>query len=133
MDAHDLIGWHSRDSQRIRFAQVSLIGEGQFLEIGLGLDISQIEISEKDFAKTAIWFNGGIDISDPEAPIINKEKLKNSLGAGKFYLLAKYNSEVAVIEIDITTSIDIANRDAVVLDKNDLCAGFQLEFHRRRE
>lgn len=84
-----------------------------------GTDESQIEISEKDFAKTAVWFNGGIDISDPEAPIINKEKLKNSLGAGKFYLLAKYNSEVAVIEIDITTSIDIANRDAVVLDKND--------------
>ena len=84
-----------------------------------GTDESQIEISEKDFAKTAVWFNGGIDISDPEAPIINKEKLKNSLGAGKFYLLAKYNSEVAVIEIDITTSIDIANRNAVVLDKND--------------
>ena len=84
-----------------------------------GTDNSQVEISEKDFAKTAVWFNGGIDISDPEAPIINKEKLKNSLGAGKFYLLAKYNSEVAVIEIDITTSIDIANRDAVVLDKND--------------
>ncbi len=83
-----------------------------------GKDNSQVEISEKEFAKTAVWFNGGIDISDREAPIINKEKLQNALGAGKFYLLAKYNSEVAVIEIDITTTIDVASRDAVALDKN---------------
>ena len=46
MDAHDLLGRNGGDSQRIGFAQVALVGEGQLAEILGGLDIGQVDIGE---------------------------------------------------------------------------------------
>ena len=46
MDAHDLVGRHSGDAQRIGFAQIALIGEGKLLEIGLVLDGVNVDAGE---------------------------------------------------------------------------------------
>ena len=46
VDAHNLLVGHGLQAQRVHAAQIVLLGERQFLEILLGLDIGQIDVRE---------------------------------------------------------------------------------------
>ncbi len=46
MHAHDLFLGHGGQAQRVHLAQVGLLGEGQLLEIGLGLHIGKVDALE---------------------------------------------------------------------------------------
>ena len=86
-----------------------------------GLDPTQIIIGEKDFEANPKQFCSGntcgIDVSAPYSPIINEDQLENALNAGKYYLVVKIGSDTKAIEIKIKAYISIANREAIVVDR----------------
>lgn len=75
---------------------------------------TDIMINESDFAANPIQANGGINVSDPTAPIVNEEKLKNSgLPSGTYYLVVKIGSDSKAIKVVLKSSLGVANREAV--------------------
>ena len=81
-----------------------------------GQDPTKTIISEDDFAANPKQFGGSIDVSDPNSPIINEEKLKDYLPSGMYYLVIKIGSDIKAIPISIKSNISIVNREAVTLD-----------------
>ena len=81
------------------------------------LGLSGIAISEADFAANPKQANGGIDVTDPTAPIINEEKLKDSgIPSGTYYLVIKIGTDTRAIKVTIKGSVSVANREAVLVD-----------------
>ena len=65
-------------------------------------------------------YGGGIDVSKPGEPIINKDILKNYFAkGGQFYLLIHIGNQTRAIEVKISGSIGIADRSAEFVDDND--------------
>jgi len=87
-----------------------------------GMDPNEVVVSPEAFASTPSQFNGGIDVSNPVDPIINEEKLKDFLKGGTYYLFVRVSSpgdehpESDYIKINVTGSVGVANREAVVVD-----------------
>ncbi len=74
-------------------------------------------ISEAEFAANPVQANGGINVTDPTAPIINEEKLKDSgIPSGTYYLVIKIGTDTRPIKITIKGSVGVANREAVLVD-----------------
>ena len=82
-----------------------------------GQDPAKIRYSEQEFAANPKPFNGAIDVSNSTKPIINENKLADVLPSGKYYLLIKIGNDTKAIEINIKGSVDIANRNAVIVDE----------------
>ena len=81
------------------------------------LGLSNVVLSEADFAANPIQANGGINVTDPTAPIINEEKLKDSgIPSGTYYLVIKIGSDTRAIKVTIKGSIGVANREAIFVD-----------------
>ncbi|MBP5769248.1 MAG: fibro-slime domain-containing protein [Fibrobacter sp.] len=83
-----------------------------------GNDSTKIIISEAEFAKNPIQYKGGIDITDRAKPIVNENILKESLTGGRYYLIVKIGKYSHAIEINIKSSLAVANREAVSVDEN---------------
>ena len=78
---------------------------------------SEPVVSGADFAANPIQFNGGIDVTDPTAPIINEDKLKESgIPSGSYYLIVKIGYVSKAIKIAVKSSVGVADRDAIVID-----------------
>ena len=87
-----------------------------FTQDKTGNDPTKTIISEAEFAKNPIQANGGIDVTDRAKPIINEDKLKDALPAGKYYLIVKIGKDSKAIEINIKGFVSVANREAVSVD-----------------
>ena len=83
-----------------------------------GSDSTKTIISEAEFAKNPIQANGGIDVTNRAMPIINEDKLKDNLPAGKYFLIVKIGKDSKAIEINIKGFVSVANREAVSVDEN---------------
>ena len=69
----------------------------------------------------------GIDVSDPSAPIINDEVLKDTFKSGVYYLVIKIGGDTKAIEVKIKGAVGIADREAVPVDDNNV-KGFLHQF-----
>ena len=67
-----------------------------------GKDPSQTVVSENEFNTNPKQFGGGIDVSNPTEPIINKDLLRDYLNPGKYYLVLKIAEDYKAIEINVT-------------------------------
>ena len=85
-----------------------------------GTVAEDIRISETDFEKSKVQAGGGIDVTDPGNPIINRDILKNYFPGGKYYLIVRIGSDVKAIEVKIVGSLGVANRVAIAKDENDI-------------
>lgn len=83
-----------------------------------GSDSTKTIISEAEFAKNPIQYKGGIDITDRAKPIVNENILKETLTGGRYYLIVKIGNNSKAIEINIKSSLAVANREAVSVDEN---------------
>ena len=83
-----------------------------------GSDSTKTIISEAEFAKNPVQVNGGIDVTDRAKPIVNEDKLKAAFPAGKYYLVVKIGNYSHAIEINISSSVSVANREAITVDEN---------------
>lgn len=78
-----------------------------------GQDPTKTIVSIEDFEANPIQFNGGINIEQPYAPIVNEEALKASLPNGIYYLVIKIGTDQKAIEIRLNDSEGIANRRVI--------------------
>ena len=69
-----------------------------------GTDLGQTLISEEKFAEQPVQYNGGIDVANPSQPIIKKDRLKDFLQNGKYYLVVKIGSSQRAIEVVVSGS-----------------------------
>ena len=76
----------------------------QFTTDVTGTDLGQTLISEEKFAAAPVQYNGGIDVTNPSQPIIKKERLKDFLQNGKYYLVVKIGSSQRAIEVVVSGS-----------------------------
>ena len=83
-----------------------------------GQDATKTLVGEDTFKANPVQYDGGIDVSKPTTPIINEEKLKANLPAGKYYLIIKIGNDQKTIEINIKGTLAVANREAVAIDPN---------------
>ena len=83
-----------------------------------GSDSTKTIISEAEFAKNPVQVNGGIDVTDRAKPIVNEDKLKAAFPAGKYYLVVKIGNYSHAIEINISSNVSVANREAITVDEN---------------
>jgi len=65
-------------------------------------DPSQTIISPDEFETTPIQANGGINVTIPGKPIINTDKLKESLPGGTYYLVIQIGSDKTAIKVVIS-------------------------------
>ena len=78
-----------------------------------GQDPTKTIVSIEDFEANPIQFNGGINIEQPYAPIVNEEALKASLPNGIYYLVIKIGNDQKAIEIRLNDSEGIVNRRVI--------------------
>ena len=78
-----------------------------------GQDPTKTIISIEDFEANPIQFNGGINIEQPYAPIVNEEALKASLPNGIYYLVIKIGDDQKAIEIRLNDSEGIVKRRVI--------------------
>ena len=78
-----------------------------------GQDPTKTIVSIEDFEANPIQFNGGINIEQPYAPIVNEEALKASLPNGIYYLVIKIGNDRKAIEIRLNDSEGIVNRRVI--------------------
>ena len=83
-----------------------------------GQDPTKTRYSADQFAADPKPYDGGIDVSNPYAPIINEDKLKAALPSGRYYLIIKIGNDQKTIEINIKGTLAVANREAVTVDPN---------------
>jgi len=81
-----------------------------------GTDPTKTLISGDEFAASPKQFDGSIDVTDPTAPIVNAEKLKDYLPSGMYYLIIKIGDDIKAIPISIKGNISIVNRAAFTVD-----------------
>lgn len=81
-----------------------------------GKDPAQIIISEADFEAYPIQFNGGINVTNKTAPVINDSILATCLRIGTYYLIMDIGGETKAIEIDLAKAMGAANR-RIALDE----------------
>lgn len=81
-----------------------------------GQDPTKTIVSIEDFEANPIQFNGGINIEQPYAPIVNEELLKTQLPNGKYYLIFKIGTDQHAIEISLDGTEGIANRRTIPAD-----------------
>ena len=82
-----------------------------------GEDPEKVVVSAQAFKDQPKQFKGGIDVSKKGEPIINKDILKDYFAkGGTFYLLIHIGNQTKAIEIKISGSIGVADRDAVFVD-----------------
>ena len=83
-----------------------------------GQDPTKTKYSADQFAADPKPYDGGIDVSNPYAPIIDEYKLRDNLPPGKYYLIIKIDNDQKAIEINIKGTLAVANREAVAIDPN---------------
>ena len=83
-----------------------------------GQDPTKTKYSADQFAADPKPYDGGIDVSNPYAPIIDEYKLRENLPPGKYYLIIKIDTDQKAIEINIKGTLAVANREAVAIDPN---------------
>ena len=82
-----------------------------------GEDPEKVVVSAQAFKDQPKQFKGGIDVSKKGEPIINKDILKDYFAkGGTFFLLIHIGNQTKAIEIKISGSIGVADRDAVFVD-----------------
>ena len=82
-----------------------------------GADPDKVVVSAQGFKDQPKQFKGGIDVSKKGEPVINKDIMKDYFAkGGTFYLLIHIGNQTRAIEIKISGSIGVANRDAVFVD-----------------
>ena len=92
----------------------------EFTKDKTGANPADVVVSVEDFKASPKQYGGGIDVSKPGEPIINKDILKNYFAkGGQFYLLIHIGNQTRAIEVKITGSIGIADRNAEFVDDND--------------
>jgi len=82
-----------------------------------GMDAGAVLISAEDFKTTPRQAGGGLDVTNPVDPIINTEILKGYYKGGRYYLIVTIGTKSQAIEVKISGSLGVANRDAVSVDE----------------
>ncbi len=92
----------------------------EFTKDKTGANPEDVVVSADEFKTSPKQYGGGIDVSKPGEPIINKDILKNYFAkGGLFYLLIHIGNQTRAIEVKISGSIGIADRNAEFVDDND--------------
>ncbi|MBR3071789.1 fibro-slime domain-containing protein [Fibrobacter sp.] len=106
-----------RDAKIIEYKPKTHISEPIrfiFTKDKTGQDSTQILISEADFEANPKQFCEGdvcgINVSTPDTPIINDEKLKQVYAPGEYYLVVKVGDHTIAIDVDLENTMGVANR-----------------------
>jgi fibro-slime domain-containing protein len=76
-----------------------------------GTDSTKTIISEAEFAATPIQLNGAINVSEPNRPVIDQNKVLDNLTEGSYYLIVKINSDQMILaSFTIKSEAAIAER-----------------------
>ena len=82
-----------------------------------GQDPLKVVVKAEDFIAQPKQFNGGIDVSKTYDPIVNLDKLKESLPANTYYLFIRIGNDSKAITIEVVGQLGVADRTAVAVDE----------------
>lgn len=87
-----------------------------------GADETQTIISEEQFKTQPVQMGGIFNVTNRARPVINEDKLKESLTPGTYYLRIKIGTDTKTMSWTVKGNVAVATRNAVIMN-NGVMAG----------